>query len=157
MNEQRWNEEVPQWHELSELDHELVKFAVIVAQHNNQLVIIKNSKRGGWEIPGGNREPGEPLFNTACRELYEETGALLFDVEPFGIYKWNGNYGMVFFANIHLLGQLPSYEIEEVKGVDRLPEGLNFGDMFYFILRKWIEYKHKNTQVRRMDISDLHR
>ncbi|WP_182301361.1 NUDIX domain-containing protein [Cohnella cholangitidis] len=141
-----------QWHELSEIDHELVKFVVLIAQYNNQFIIVKNSKRGGWEIPGGNREPGEPLFTAASRELYEETGAIQSDLEPFGIYMWNGNYGMVFFAEIHLMAELPAYEIEEVKEVDQLPEGLNFGEMFYFVHRKWTEYEHKNTQTRRMDI-----
>jgi 8-oxo-dGTP diphosphatase len=144
-----------QWHELTEIDHELVKFVVLVTHYNNQWIIIKNSKRGGWEIPGGNREPGEPLLTAAGRELFEETGAIKFDLEPFGIYQWNGNYGMVFFANIERMAELPDYEIEEIKAVDRLPEGLNFGDMFYILHRKWNEYKHKNTRKQSIDISDI--
>lgn len=30
--------------------------------------------RGRWDLPVGKREPGEPVTETAVRELYEETG-----------------------------------------------------------------------------------
>lgn len=65
-----------QWYELDEVDHELMKFAVIIATFQNQYIIIHNNKRGGWEIPGGSRETGESIVQTASRELYEETGAV---------------------------------------------------------------------------------
>lgn len=80
------------WYELNEVDDELIKFAVLITKYNNQYIIVRNRKRGGWEIPGGNREPGENILFTARRELFEETGAVKFDIVPFGIYQWNGNY-----------------------------------------------------------------
>jgi 8-oxo-dGTP diphosphatase len=128
------------WYEWNEIDQDLMKFAVIIARFNGQFVIIKNRKRGGWEIPGGNREPGEAISDTARRELYEETGAIQFEIAPFGIYLWRGSYGMVFAAEIKEFASLPNYEIEEMKFVDSLPEGLNFGDMFYLFVEKWIAY-----------------
>jgi 8-oxo-dGTP diphosphatase len=82
------------WYELNEIDHESIKFAVIIAKFNNQFIIIKNKKRGGWEIPGGNREIGESILHTASRELFEETGAVRLELTPFGISleweQWNG-------------------------------------------------------------------
>jgi 8-oxo-dGTP diphosphatase len=86
-----------QWYELNDIKDELIRFVVLVTEYKGRLVIIRNKKRGGWEIPGGNREEGETLLAAATRELFEETGAVLFDLEPFGIYQRNGSYGMIFF------------------------------------------------------------
>lgn len=35
-----------------------------------------------WSFRGGHREPGETILETAERELYEETGAIDFEIEP---------------------------------------------------------------------------
>ncbi|MET7574994.1 NUDIX domain-containing protein [Streptomyces sp. NPDC005492] len=32
---------------------------------------------GMWDLPGGKHEPGEPITETAARELYEETGIVV--------------------------------------------------------------------------------
>lgn len=143
------------WYELNEINNDLIKFVILIAEFNDQLIIIRNKKRGGWEIPGGNREPGESLLFTASRELYEETGATQFELEAFGITMLNGNHGMVFFAGIESMSDLPNYEIDEIKFVDQLPEGLNFGEMFYTVLNKWNKYSRKNTQQHSIDIKDL--
>ncbi|WP_339302865.1 NUDIX domain-containing protein [Paenibacillus sp. FSL R5-0519] len=126
-----------QWFDLDELDPELIKFAVIIAKYNHKFIIIKNRKRGGWEIPGGNKEIGETILHTASRELYEETGAVHFELTPYGVYEWNGSFGMVSYAEVILLGSLPYSEIDEILLVDVLPEGMNFGDMFYHFLDRW--------------------
>ncbi|MFX3649380.1 MAG: NUDIX domain-containing protein [Paenibacillus sp.] len=126
-----------QWFELDELDPELSKFAVVISKYNHQFIIIKNRKRGGWEIPGGNKEIGETILHTASRELYEETGAMRFELTPYGVYEWNGSFGMVFYAEVISLGSLPDSEIDEILLVDVLPEGMNFGDMFYLFSDRW--------------------
>ncbi len=38
------------------------------------ILIVKNSKYGVWELPGGTKERGETILTTAVRELHEETG-----------------------------------------------------------------------------------
>lgn len=144
-----------QWYEWNEIDDGLLKFAVLIAKYNGQYIIVYNNKRGGWELPGGNREQGETILNTASRELFEETGAVRFELIPFGIYEWNESFGMVFYAEVKEIGSLPNYEIAEIQFTDTLPEGLNFGGMFYFFENKWNEAKEKNMMRYSITISDL--
>ena len=41
---------------------------------------------GRPEVPGGTREPGEPIEATLRRELLEEAGARLESFRPFGVW-----------------------------------------------------------------------
>lgn len=69
------------------VDDSLLKFAVIIARHNGKWVFCKHKKRDTWEVPGGHREPEENILDAAKRELYEETGAIDFDLQPICIYS----------------------------------------------------------------------
>jgi 8-oxo-dGTP diphosphatase len=42
---------------------------------------------GGWEFPGGKREPGEERFDTLKRELQEEIGIDIIEAEPLISYE----------------------------------------------------------------------
>ncbi|MHA6484092.1 NUDIX hydrolase [Paenibacillus sp. strain BS8-2] len=143
------------WYELNEIDHELVNFAVLLAKFKNQFIIIHNKNRGGWEIPGGKREIGESILQAASRELYEETGAVRFELIPFGIYQWRGSFGMVFNAEVEELSKLPGFEIEEIKFEDVLPLGMNFGEMFYIYNDKWNQITKNTLTKYNIDINNL--
>ena len=54
-----------------EVDDNLLKFAVIIAKSDGKWVFCKHRERNTYEIPGGHREPGELIDDTAKRELYE--------------------------------------------------------------------------------------
>lgn len=58
----------------------LLKFAVIISKAGEKWVFCKHKERDTYEIPGGHREPGETILETAKRELHEETGAVDFDI-----------------------------------------------------------------------------
>mgnify|MGYP003294254995 CR=1 FL=1 len=63
-----------------QVDDSLLKFAVIITKTDGKWVFCKHKERDTWEVPGGHRESGENINDTAKRELYEETGALEYDI-----------------------------------------------------------------------------
>lgn len=109
---------------------DLLKFAVIIAKHNGKLVFCKHKQRDTLEIPGGHRENGENISDTARRELYEETGALDFKIEPVCVYSvtaednFDGQetFGMLFYADIISFEKELHSEIESICLLDGLPE-----------------------------------
>jgi 8-oxo-dGTP diphosphatase len=61
--------------ELSALDSEVpVAASFVVVVLNGAILMIFDSWRRQWELPGGTREKGETPAQAARRELYEETG-----------------------------------------------------------------------------------
>ena len=61
------------------VNDELLRFAVVISQSNGKWVFCKHKERDTYEVPGGHREAGENILETAKRELQEETGAVRFE------------------------------------------------------------------------------
>lgn len=53
---------------------ELLKFAVIFAKTQNKYVFCKHRDRDSWEVPGGHRENGENIMETAKRSYMRKQG-----------------------------------------------------------------------------------
>ncbi len=110
----------------------LLKFAVIISRHNGKWVFCKHKERDTFELPGGHREPGENITDTAKRELREETGTMQFDISPVCVYSVIGKnrvnqtgketFGMLFFAEIQTFDTELHSEMESVYFFDDLPE-----------------------------------
>ena len=109
---------------------ELLKFAVIISKTNGKWVFCKHKERETYEVPGGRREVGESILETAKRELVEETGAVDFDMKPICVYSVKGktrvnenendeSFGMLYFADIYSLGEINS-EMEKILITDIL-------------------------------------
>ena len=109
---------------------ELLKFAVIISKTNGKWIFCKHKERETYEVPGGRREEGESIFETAKRELVEETGAVDFDMKPVCVYSVKGktrvnenendeSFGMLYFADIYSLGEINS-EMEKILITDTL-------------------------------------
>ncbi|MBR1532829.1 MAG: NUDIX domain-containing protein, partial [Ruminococcus sp.] len=69
------------------VEDSLLKFAVIIVRSKGKWVFCKHKERDTYEIPGGHREAGEKIDDTAKRELYEETGAAEYSIKPVCVYS----------------------------------------------------------------------
>lgn len=108
------------------VDDHLLAFAVIVARHNGKWVLCKHRERDTYEWPGGHRELGESILDTAKRELWEETGADDYSLSQICVYSViSGDvetFGMLYYSDISHFGPLPELEIEKVELFESLPE-----------------------------------
>jgi len=111
---------------------DLLKFAVIISKAEDKWVFCKHKKSTTYEVPGGRREPGETICETAKRELMEETGAIDFTIRPVCVYSVKGktrtdqdlgaeSFGMLYVAEIFSFGEIHS-EIEKIIITDEFPQ-----------------------------------
>ncbi|MFI7121747.1 NUDIX hydrolase [Amycolatopsis sp. NPDC049868] len=56
------------------VEHVAVPASLVVAVHAEAVLMMFDSRRRQWELPGGMREAGESPREAAVRELGEETG-----------------------------------------------------------------------------------
>lgn len=104
------------------VNDELLKFAVIIAKTEGKWVFCKHRERDTYEIPGGHREAGEDISDTARRELWEETGAADFEITPICVYSVTSEdnfggeetFGMLYFADIKAFDNKLQFEIEKI-------------------------------------------
>lgn len=137
------NVEFPEKYEDSEL-----KYAVILAKYNGKYLFVKHKERETLEIPGGHREKGENIAQTAARELYEETGAVKYSLRQICPYKFS-NLGMLFYAEITELGELPPSEIEKVFLLDKPPKELS--EWTYPAIQPYLLEKVE-SEIKNMDL-----
>ena len=78
-------------------------FAVIIAKKDGKWLLCRHKERTTWEFPGGHREKGERIEDAARRELFEETGAKDYTLQPICAYSCmkqggDASFGMLYYA-----------------------------------------------------------
>jgi 8-oxo-dGTP diphosphatase len=139
---------------LGELKH--YKYVVTFVRYKNKWVICKHKNRTTWETSGGHIEMNETPLEAAKRELYEETGAIDFDIIPVCDYgacdelhetdKIIWENGQVFLADVKEIGPLPESEMERIDFFNIFPQNLTYPDVTNELLPYIINAINKDGQ-----------
>lgn len=118
------------------IDNSKLFFVDIVAKYSGRWVLCKEKSRDTWECPGGHIDKGETPEQAAKRELWEETGATEFDIEPIGYYGAKGSdgimesveevFGQIYHADIKVIGKLPNFEMGKIEIFGELPNNWTY-------------------------------
>ena len=152
------------FHDVGSVADEQLKYAVIMAQEEGKWLICRHRERTTWEIPGGHREAGESIEETAKRELFEETGATeaeLTPVEVYSVTREDGatSYGMLYLARVRSREELPEQsKMREVKAVHLLPKELTYPNIQPKLFSR-VQYRlNINTNAQELwDVMDENR
>lgn len=127
-------------------DDSRLKFAVIITKHDGKWVFCKHRERETYEVPGGHREAGETIDETARRELYEETGATDFDLFPVCVYPVAAAYdngkeeeetmGMLYTAEVREFETELHSEIEKILITEELPQDWTYPEIQPRLIRE---------------------
>ena len=137
---------------------ELLKFAVIISKTDNKWVFCKHKERETYEVPGGHREPGESILETAKRELQEETGYIAGNLIKLGTVNPNpalfSNHVHIFLAeNLTPTGiqhldndefidyiELSKDEVLQGMGTDQFPHAIMGTALCLYLKHKSIHF-----------------
>ena len=130
------------------IDDKLLKFAVIIARTNGKWIFCKHRERDTFEVPGGHREKGELILDTAKRELREETGATDFTIKPICVYSVKGKtrvdesldeetFGMLYAADVFAFEEIHS-EIEKIVITDEMVDNWTYPLIQPKLMEEWM-------------------
>ncbi|BGE81479.1 NUDIX domain-containing protein [Staphylococcus petrasii] len=121
---------------------------LIVLTYQGHLVFVKNKKRAR-ELTGGKVDNNETMNETAIREAYEESGAIIneSDIEYIGYYVLpNGHTTTIVKAEVSYFKDIPkeSETTERILTKESLDKNLlSFQDGLYDEIFKYLEARHE--------------
>lgn len=111
--------------------------SALIFDQTGSVLLVRNTYRVGWHLPGGGVHKGEHFISAAIREVQQETSISCkeADLQLFGLYsnfsEGNFDYVVVYTATgaFDLLNFKPALEIAECKffKVNALPGNLGAG------------------------------
>lgn len=123
-----------------------VSVGAIVFNKENKVLMLDHVLRpaSGWGIPGGFIEANESPIQAIERELLEETGLVIKDVEIFQIRVDYRHVEMLVSASAEGEGEVKSFEIKQLGWfkVDELPEKMSpfYKQIIREVLSKKLNY-----------------
>jgi ADP-ribose pyrophosphatase YjhB (NUDIX family) len=102
--------------------HEQLGVKVLLVR-DGQVLLVRQTYRRGWYIPGGGVKRGEPYDEAVRREAREELGASLLDLEFIGEESRAGERIVLFASRSFTFAPVACWEIAEAGyfPIDRLP------------------------------------
>lgn len=129
-----------------EIEDELLKYAVIVTRSQGKWVFCKHRERDTYEVPGGHREAGESIEEAARRELYEETGAIEFELRTVCVYSVTScseagaqgeeSFGMLYEADVEKFEPELHSEIEQIMITEDFPQKWTYPEIQPKLIRE---------------------
>ena len=141
------------------------KYADIVSIYQDKWILSKHKNRSTWETQGGHIKPNESPLECAGRELYEESGAVDFDIYPLCDYALQGEFNgrdvtgnsQVFFAVVRSLSNIPkNSEMECIDFFSQLPDNLTYpvlSDLFKIAESMRMKIRKQMPEVVCLDTS----
>jgi 8-oxo-dGTP pyrophosphatase MutT (NUDIX family) len=105
----------------------------VLLVRDGQVLLVKHIYEDRWYLPGGLVERGETLDQATRREVMEEVGASLDDLQLFGAYsnfeEGRNDHIIVFISQEFNLNGQSDHEIEAIAfyPFDKLPEKISSG------------------------------
>lgn len=129
---------------------------VLIVQ-GNAILLIRQSYKEGWSLPGGGMKRGETLTEAARREVMEEVGFTLHRLQFLGMYSSlasaKSDHVAFFLSDAFTPPAEPHYSHEIVEyrffDIDELPPSMTYGT------QRRLAYLMEHTAVSAAEIEDL--
>lgn len=139
---------------------EFVELTVLCMVYDDHKILLQNRVKSDWKgytFPGGHVEKGESFVEATIREIKEETGLTVKNLQLCGIKQFpidHGRYIVLLYKTNQYEGHLISSQEGEMKWVDRKSlENIELVEDFMELLQVFdqddlseFQYKIENNQ-----------